>query len=81
VQRADVEDQLKAQLIAYENLLPRHLRRRLHSRQYRCGDAAGLGLGYLMQVARKPTFLISAGTAICGGSAIAAVGPIAGVNE
>ena len=25
--------------------------------------------------------LISAGTAICGGSAIAAVGPIAGVNE
>ncbi len=34
-----------------------------------------------MQVTRKPAFLISAGTAICGGSAIAAVGPIAGVNE
>jgi uncharacterized integral membrane protein (TIGR00698 family) len=41
----------------------------------------GLGLGYLIQVGKKPAFLISAGTAICGGSAIAAVGPIAEANE
>jgi len=41
----------------------------------------GLGLGYLINVSRKASFLISAGTAICGGSAIAAVGPIAGANE
>jgi len=41
----------------------------------------GLGLGYFIQVAKKPAFLISAGTAICGGSAIAAVGPIAEANE
>jgi uncharacterized integral membrane protein (TIGR00698 family) len=41
----------------------------------------GLGLGYLIHVANKPSFLISAGTAICGGSAIAAVGPIAGASE
>ena len=41
----------------------------------------GLGLGYLIHVGRKPAFLISAGTAICGGSAIAAVGPIAEANE
>jgi len=31
-------------------------------------DAAGLGLGYLIHVQKKPSFLISAGTAICGGS-------------
>ena len=41
----------------------------------------GLGIGYFIQVAKKPSFLISAGTAICGGSAIAAVGPIADANE
>jgi len=41
----------------------------------------GLALGYLIHVAKKPAFLISAGTAICGGSAIAAVGPIADANE
>jgi uncharacterized integral membrane protein (TIGR00698 family) len=41
----------------------------------------GLGLGYLIRVSQKPSFLISAGTAICGGSAIAAVGPIAEANE
>jgi uncharacterized integral membrane protein (TIGR00698 family) len=41
----------------------------------------GLALGRLFQVAKKPAFLISAGTAICGGSAIAAVGPIANANE
>ncbi len=41
----------------------------------------GLGLGRLIQVSRKSSFLISAGTAICGGSAIAAVGPIAEASE
>ena len=41
----------------------------------------GLGLGYLIHVSKKASFLISAGTAICGGSAIAAVGPIAEANE
>jgi uncharacterized integral membrane protein (TIGR00698 family) len=41
----------------------------------------GLGLGYLIHVQKKASFLISAGTAICGGSAIAAVGPIAEANE
>jgi uncharacterized integral membrane protein (TIGR00698 family) len=41
----------------------------------------GLGAGYVLQVGKKSAFLISAGTAICGGSAIAAVGPIAGASE
>ncbi|MGB8062523.1 MAG: putative sulfate exporter family transporter [Candidatus Sulfotelmatobacter sp.] len=41
----------------------------------------GLGLGYLIQVSNKSSFLIAAGTAICGGSAIAAVGPIAEASE
>jgi uncharacterized integral membrane protein (TIGR00698 family) len=41
----------------------------------------GLALGHIIHVAEKPAFLISAGTAICGGSAIAAVGPIAGASE
>jgi uncharacterized integral membrane protein (TIGR00698 family) len=41
----------------------------------------GLALGYLIHVQKKPSFLISAGTAICGGSAIAAVGPIAEASE
>jgi uncharacterized integral membrane protein (TIGR00698 family) len=41
----------------------------------------GLGLGYLLHVSHKSAFLISAGTAICGGSAIAAVGPIAEAND
>lgn len=41
----------------------------------------GLALGYLIHVGKKSAFLISAGTAICGGSAIAAVGPIANANE
>lgn len=43
--------------------------------------AAGLALGRLMGVLRRPAFLISTGTAICGGSAIAAVGPIVGASE
>jgi uncharacterized integral membrane protein (TIGR00698 family) len=41
----------------------------------------GLGLGYLIHVSHKSSFLIAAGTAICGGSAIAAVGPIAEASE
>jgi len=41
----------------------------------------GLALGYLIRVSKKASFLITAGTAICGGSAIAAVGPIAEANE
>lgn len=36
----------------------------------------GLALGRLLQVRGNSSFLITAGTAICGGSAIAAVGPI-----
>ena len=40
----------------------------------------GMGLGALLDVKRKPAFLISTGTAICGGSAIAAVGPAAGAS-
>lgn len=43
--------------------------------------ALGLGLGYALGVGRKAAFLISTGTAICGGSAIAAVGPIANASE
>jgi uncharacterized integral membrane protein (TIGR00698 family) len=42
---------------------------------------AGLAFGYLLHVGKKSAFLISAGTAICGGSAIAAVGPIADASE
>jgi uncharacterized integral membrane protein (TIGR00698 family) len=34
-----------------------------------------------IHVSKKAAFLISAGTAICGGSAIAAVGPTAGASE
>ncbi len=41
----------------------------------------GIGLGYLIHVGKKSSFLICAGTAICGGSAIAAVGPIADAND
>jgi len=41
----------------------------------------GLSLGALIHVGKTSAFLISAGTAICGGSAIAAVGPIADASE
>jgi uncharacterized integral membrane protein (TIGR00698 family) len=37
---------------------------------------AGLALGKMLQVRGNSSFLITAGTAICGGSAIAAIGPI-----
>lgn len=40
----------------------------------------GMTLGLLLKVKRKPAFLISTGTAICGGSAIAAVGPVSGAS-
>jgi uncharacterized integral membrane protein (TIGR00698 family) len=42
---------------------------------------AGMGLGSLLGVQRVPAFLISTGTAICGGSAIAAVGPITQASD
>jgi len=41
----------------------------------------GWGLGRWFKVAETPTLLISTGTAICGGSAIAAIGPILGAKE
>jgi uncharacterized integral membrane protein (TIGR00698 family) len=41
----------------------------------------GMSLGRLMKVRTTSAFLISTGTAICGGSAIAAVGPIAGATD
>ena len=45
--------------------------------------ALGLGLllGRVFRVGRIQSFLISAGTAICGGSAIAALGPVTGAGE
>ncbi len=41
----------------------------------------GLGIGRLLKVHRTAALLISAGTAICGGSAIAAVGPVLDAGE
>jgi uncharacterized integral membrane protein (TIGR00698 family) len=41
----------------------------------------GWGLGKLLNVERRTSFLICAGTAICGGSAIAAVAPITEASE
>src|SRR4051812_32223472 len=41
----------------------------------------GLAIGRWLQVERTSSFLITVGTAICGGSAIAAVGPIANASE
>ncbi len=43
--------------------------------------AVGLQLGRRMQIERRLTILISAGTSICGGSAIAAVGPAIGATR
>lgn len=49
------------------------------------GIAFALTIGYLLgralKVQQTPSFLISTGTAICGGSAIAAVGPITGASD
>ena len=41
----------------------------------------GTLIGKMLAVQARPSFLISTGTAICGGSAIAAVGPVVGANE
>jgi uncharacterized integral membrane protein (TIGR00698 family) len=41
----------------------------------------GLTLGYFIRVGKVSSYLISVGTAICGGSAIAAVGPITRAND
>jgi uncharacterized integral membrane protein (TIGR00698 family) len=43
--------------------------------------ALGWGLGRLLRVGQRVSFLISAGTAICGGSAIAAVAPVTEASE
>lgn len=41
----------------------------------------GIMAGKWLNVGKIPSYLIASGTAICGGSAIAAVGPIAKANE
>jgi len=41
----------------------------------------GVLIGYWYHINRKTSYLISSGTAICGGSAIAAVGPIVKADE
>jgi uncharacterized integral membrane protein (TIGR00698 family) len=41
----------------------------------------GMALGAMLDVQRVSSFLISTGTAICGGSAIAAVGPITHASD
>lgn len=41
----------------------------------------GVMLGYWLHINRKTAYLISSGTAICGGSAIAAVGPVVKADE
>lgn len=41
----------------------------------------GIAIGHLFKVQHTPALLISAGTAICGGSAIAAVGPVVNAGE
>src|SRR5271167_3288694 len=41
----------------------------------------GVLLGKLLQVGKKQSLLITFGTAICGGSAIAAMGPVLEANE
>lgn len=43
--------------------------------------SVGLALGKVLQVQGNSSYLISAGTAICGGSAIAAVAPIVEASE
>ena len=41
----------------------------------------GVLIGYWLHINRKTSYLISSGTAICGGSAIAAVGPVVKADE
>ncbi|MDE6198724.1 MAG: putative sulfate exporter family transporter [Muribaculaceae bacterium] len=43
--------------------------------------AFGVLIGYWLHLNRKTSYLISSGTAICGGSAIAAVGPVLRAND
>lgn len=42
---------------------------------------SGVLIGRMMRINEKSSYLISSGTAICGGSAIAAVGPVVKANE
>jgi uncharacterized integral membrane protein (TIGR00698 family) len=46
-----------------------------------CALLLGVLFGLLLKVAGRASFLIAAGTAICGGSAIAAIAPITEANE
>ena len=41
----------------------------------------GVLIGRLLGIEKKTTTLVSSGTAICGGSAIAAIGPVVGAND
>jgi uncharacterized integral membrane protein (TIGR00698 family) len=41
----------------------------------------GVALGKMLQVGKKQSLLISFGTAVCGGSAIAAMGPVLGADD
>lgn len=41
----------------------------------------GIAIGYWLHINRKTSYLIASGTAICGGSAIAAVAPIVKASE
>lgn len=43
--------------------------------------SVGWLLGKILKVGKTDSYLISVGTAICGGSAIAAVGPVAGATD
>lgn len=42
---------------------------------------AGLALGKILRISGNASYLITAGTSICGGSAIAAIGPILRAND
>ena len=46
-----------------------------------CAVTLGLLLGRLLKIGGKASYLITMGTAICGGSAIAALAPITDANE
>jgi uncharacterized integral membrane protein (TIGR00698 family) len=43
--------------------------------------AIGLTMGKILKIDKKTSFLVSAGTAVCGGSAIAAVSPVIKAQE
>lgn len=43
--------------------------------------ALGLLIGKLFKLEKKTSLLVSSGTAICGGSAIAAIGPVVGASD